>query len=156
MVNSIRYQIISSKSREGETTDVTGRDQDNRSQGYSKVSGTGRCDMDRCQGKRRVSSLSYTEQKTFHMMIWSSGKSDWIKVRPMFFTVKEEVLAWWRQNNFWRTDTLSVHWSEESVPYRSEIWIRCEKWLTVEKGTDSIIVVSWDLLEREERCRITN
>ena len=40
MVNSIRYQIISSKSREGETTDVTGRDQDNRSQGYSKVSGT--------------------------------------------------------------------------------------------------------------------
>ena len=60
MVNSIRYQIISSKSREGETTDVTGRDQDNRSQGYSKVSGTGRCDMDRCQGKRRVSSLSYT------------------------------------------------------------------------------------------------
>ena len=66
MVNSIRYQIISSKSREGETTDVTGRDQDNRSQGYSKVSGTGRCDMDRC---------------------------DWIKVRPMFFTVKEEVLA---------------------------------------------------------------
>lgn len=31
--------------------------------------------------------------KTFHMMIWSSGKSDWIKVRPMFFTVKEEVLA---------------------------------------------------------------
>lgn len=31
--------------------------------------------------------------KTFHMMIWSSGKSDWIKVRPTFFTVKEEVLA---------------------------------------------------------------
>ena len=46
MVNSIRYQIISSKSREGETTDVTGRNQDNRSQGYSKVSGTGRCDID--------------------------------------------------------------------------------------------------------------
>lgn len=25
--------------------------------------------------------------------IWSSGKSDWIKVRSTFFTVKEEVLA---------------------------------------------------------------
>ena len=43
--------------------------------------------------REEIFFIIYREQKTFHMMIWSSGKSDWIKVRPMFFTVKEEVLA---------------------------------------------------------------